>query len=161
MPFTLLFCLVSVWTREWGASSGRSIKGHTSSLISVNGEQRTQPALVHCRDTITVRTAQLTKTKWRMEMMTGKSFRNAAEGGVRVDSGEEGGTERIKGSSTQWRGGGGWGVFSGDRQSKIVLSWDQRGGSVCVFAMCWVSCFFLWNSKKSINSHSPLLLVSV
>lgn len=50
----------------------------------------------------------------------------------------------------------GGGVFSGDGQSKVVLSWDQRGGSVRVSAACWVSCFFLLNSKESINSHSPL-----
>lgn len=93
----------------------RSIRGLTSSFISVTGEQRTQSTLVYCRDTITVQTGTLTETKRGMEMMTGKSFRNTAKGTAKEccrDRERENNMEKGDGGS----------LFSGDRQGKVVLS---------------------------------------
>lgn len=65
--------------------------------------------------------------------------------------------ERLEGLSERWRGGGG--AFPGDHQSKVVLSWDQRRGSVQEsVSRVWVSPFFFFflHSEESLNSHSPL-----
>lgn len=46
--------------------------------------------------------------------------------------------ERMEGLSVWWRGGGG--ALPGDGQSKVVLSWDQRQGSVQVSAVSECEC---------------------